>query len=163
MNEVDTPASSGWIRCENTSLVSQSGCFDASHSEHASACRCREATCLARASGLRAATRPIRAASPRRCVAPSIAHFAQWFRSALIGVPHPLQTCCLLGRFTSRVMSKQEIKSSTVVNSVAVEKLHLPPKQPKFGGYKMPRKLRKSFVGHPSAILFLLISRAGVR
>lgn len=26
----------------------------------------------------------------------------------------------------------------------------------------MPGKLRKSFVGHPSAILFLQISRAGV-
>src|SRR5450755_2744873 len=26
----------------------------------------------------------------------------------------------------------------------------------------MPRKLRKSFVGHPSAILFLLISRVGL-
>ena len=26
----------------------------------------------------------------------------------------------------------------------------------------MPRKPRKSFVGHPSVILFLLISRAGV-
>jgi len=26
----------------------------------------------------------------------------------------------------------------------------------------MPRKSRKSFVGHPGAILFLLISRAGV-
>jgi hypothetical protein len=37
------------------SLVSQSGCFDASQAEHASACRRREATCLAYASGLRAA------------------------------------------------------------------------------------------------------------
>jgi len=41
---------------------------------------------------------------------------------------------------------------------VAVEKVQFPPKQPKFGGYKMPRKLRRSFVGHPSAILFLWIS-----
>ena len=32
-------ASSGWICCENTSLVSQAGCLDASHSEHACACR----------------------------------------------------------------------------------------------------------------------------
>jgi len=44
----------------------------------------------------------------------------------------------------------------------AVEKLQFPPKQPKFGGYKMSRKLRKSFVGHPSAMLFLRISREGV-
>jgi hypothetical protein len=58
--DVETPASSGWIRCENTSLVSQSGCFDSSHADRSSACRRREATCLARASGLRAATRPIR-------------------------------------------------------------------------------------------------------
>jgi hypothetical protein len=31
MTEVGTPASIGWIRCENTSLASQLGCFDASH------------------------------------------------------------------------------------------------------------------------------------
>jgi hypothetical protein len=72
MTEVGTPARSGWTRCENTSLVSQSGCFDESQAEHASAWRRRDATCLARASGLRAAIRPIRAASPRRSVAPSI-------------------------------------------------------------------------------------------
>jgi hypothetical protein len=36
-------ASSGWIRCENTSPVSQAGCVDASHSEHA--CACRRLTC----------------------------------------------------------------------------------------------------------------------
>jgi hypothetical protein len=45
---------------------------------------------------------------------------------------------------------------------VAVEKVQFPPNQPKFGGYKMSRKLRKLFVGHPSAILFLRISREGV-
>ncbi len=45
---------------------------------------------------------------------------------------------------------------------VGVEKPQFPPKQPKVGGYKMLRKLRKSFVGHPGAILFLLISSAGV-
>jgi hypothetical protein len=28
-----------------------------------------------------------------------------------------------------------------------LKKLHLPAKQPKFGGYKMPGKSRKSFVG----------------
>jgi hypothetical protein len=50
--------SNGWISCANTSPVSQAGCVDASHAEHALACRCREATCLARLSGLRATTRP---------------------------------------------------------------------------------------------------------
>ena len=100
MTEVDTPASSGWILCENTSLVSQCGCFDESHAEHASACRRREAACLARASGLRAATRPIRAAFPRRSVAPSIAQFAQWFLSGLMAFPQPLQACSGFGRFT---------------------------------------------------------------
>jgi hypothetical protein len=45
---------------------------------------------------------------------------------------------------------------------VGVEKVHFPPKQPKLGGYKMSRKLRKLFVGHPSAILILRISREGV-
>jgi hypothetical protein len=36
-------ASSGWICCENTSLVSQTGCLDSSHAEHA--CACRRLTC----------------------------------------------------------------------------------------------------------------------
>jgi hypothetical protein len=45
---------------------------------------------------------------------------------------------------------------------VAVEKVQFSPEQPKFGGYKMPRKFRKSFVGHPGAILFLRISAEGV-
>jgi hypothetical protein len=45
---------------------------------------------------------------------------------------------------------------------VSVEKGQFPPKEPKFEGYKMSRKLRKLFVGHPGAILFLRISREGV-
>jgi hypothetical protein len=45
---------------------------------------------------------------------------------------------------------------------VAVEKVQFPPKQPKFEGHEMPGNLRTSFVGHPSAILFLPISRQGV-
>jgi hypothetical protein len=45
---------------------------------------------------------------------------------------------------------------------VAVEKVRIPPKQPKFGGYKMSKKLKRSFVEHPSAILFLRISSEGV-
>ena len=43
-----------------------------------------------------------------------------------------------------------------------VEKVQFPPKEPKFGGYKMPRKLRKSFVELPNAKLFLRISRERV-
>jgi hypothetical protein len=42
------------------------------------------------------------------------------------------------------------------------EKVQFLPKQLKFVGYKMSRKLEKSFVGHPSAILFLRISGEGV-
>jgi hypothetical protein len=49
-----------------------------------------------------------------------------------------------------------------LLTGVAVEKVQFPPKQPKFGGYKMPRKLRKSFVELPNAILFLRISRERV-
>jgi hypothetical protein len=45
---------------------------------------------------------------------------------------------------------------------VAVEKVQFPSKQPKLGDTKCLEKLRKSFVGHPSAILFLLISRVGL-
>ncbi len=45
---------------------------------------------------------------------------------------------------------------------MGVEKVQFSHKQPKFGGYKMSRKLRKPFVGHPNAILFLRISRGGV-
>jgi hypothetical protein len=41
---------------------------------------------------------------------------------------------------------------------VAIEKVRFTPKQPKFGVYKMPRKSRKSFIGHPDAILFSRIS-----
>jgi hypothetical protein len=47
-------------------------------------------------------------------------------------------------------------------SGVGVEKVRFASKQPKFGGYKMSRKLRKSFVGQPSANLFWLISREGV-
>jgi hypothetical protein len=37
---------------------------------------------------------------------------------------------------------------------VGVEKVQFLPKQPKFVGYEMSRKLKKSFVGHPGAIYF---------
>src|SRR5713101_6592438 len=42
ITDVGTSASSGWIFCENTSLVSQVDCADGSHAEHACACRRRE-------------------------------------------------------------------------------------------------------------------------
>jgi hypothetical protein len=38
-----------------------------------------------------------------------------------------------------------------VQTPVGVEKVQFPFKQPKFGGYKMSRKLRRSFVGLPNA------------
>jgi hypothetical protein len=45
---------------------------------------------------------------------------------------------------------------------VGVEKVQFPSKRLKIGGYKIPRKLRKSFVGHHSANLFWLVSRVGL-
>jgi hypothetical protein len=83
--------SSGWICCENASLVSQEGCLDPSHAEHACACRRREATCLARASGLRAATRPRLAALTSRSVAPPMAQSAQLVLPFVIVFPQPRQ------------------------------------------------------------------------
>jgi hypothetical protein len=100
MADVETSASCGCICFKNTSLESQAGCFDSCHAEHASAPRLREAACLARASGLRAARRPIRAASTRRSVAPSMAQFAESVRSGLMPFPQPLQTCSGFGCFT---------------------------------------------------------------
>jgi hypothetical protein len=81
--------------------VSQAGWLEASHEARALACRRSDSACLDRASGPRAAIRPIRAACTRRSVAPSIAQFAQWLRSALIGFPQPPQTCSGFGCFTS--------------------------------------------------------------
>jgi hypothetical protein len=52
--------------------------------------------------------------------------------------------------------------SQLLQEGVGVEKLQFPPKLPKLWGYKMSRKLKKSFVGHPSAILFWSTSLAGV-
>lgn len=52
---------------------------------------------LARASALRAATRPNRAASARRCVASSIAHRPQLVRQTLIVFPQPRQSVCRFG------------------------------------------------------------------
>jgi hypothetical protein len=45
---------------------------------------------------------------------------------------------------------------------VGVEKVHFPQNSKNLGDRKCLGKLRKSFVGHPDAILFLLISREGV-
>jgi len=43
------------------------------------------------------------------------------------------------------------IEGSWVESPVADEKLHLPPKQSEFRGYKMPRKPRKSAVDRHSS------------
>jgi hypothetical protein len=59
-------------------------------------------------------------------------------------------------------MLQSSLHRQLALTGVAVEKVQFPPKQPKFGGYKMPRKLRKSFVELPNAILFLRISRERV-
>jgi hypothetical protein len=45
---------------------------------------------------------------------------------------------------------------------VAVEKLHFLRNSQNLGDIKCSEKLRKSFVGHPNAILFLRISRERV-
>src|ERR1039457_4038479 len=46
--------------------------------------------------------------------------------------------------------------------AVGVEKVHFPQNNQNLGDRKCPGKPRKSFVGHPDAILFLRISREGV-
>jgi hypothetical protein len=45
---------------------------------------------------------------------------------------------------------------------VGIEKVHFPQNNQNLGDRKCPGKPRKSFVGHPDAILFLRISREGV-
>jgi hypothetical protein len=47
-------------------------------------------------------------------------------------------------------------------SGVAVEKLHFRQNSENLGDRKCLGKLRKSFIGHPDAILFLRISRKGV-
>jgi hypothetical protein len=49
-----------------------------------------------------------------------------------------------------------------LLTGVAVEKVDFPQNNEKMGDRKCLRKWRSSFVGHPSAILFLQISREGV-
>jgi hypothetical protein len=120
MTDVDAPASSGWILWENNSAVSHAGWLDASQDERAFACRRSDSACFARASGLRAATRPIRAAFARRSVAPSTAQFAQWFRSGLMAFPQPLQTCSGFGRFTLGTSLSATSRLSRCVSRVAI-------------------------------------------
>jgi hypothetical protein len=98
ITDVGVFASNGLIFSEKTSLVSQAGWLVAFQTEHASACRRREAECLARLSGLSAATRPSFAALTSRSVAPPIAQSAQWVCRCSIVFPHPRQTFSLLGR-----------------------------------------------------------------
>ncbi len=66
----------------------------------------------------------------------------------------------LFGRLSIRTPFSSSVQ--LLRTGVGVEKVPFLPKQPNFGGYKMSRKLEKSFVGHPSAILFLRISGEGV-
>ena len=94
--DVETVASSGCIVCENSFPVSQAGWVDASHDARAAACRRSDSACLARASGFRAAARPICAALTRRLVAVLTAQLAQWVRLSAIAFPQPRQ------RFSSR-------------------------------------------------------------
>jgi hypothetical protein len=49
-----------------------------------------------------------------------------------------------------------------LLTGVGVEKVHLPQNSQNLGDRKCLGKLRKSFVGHPDAILFLRISRERV-
>lgn len=94
MTDVETPASRGWIFCENNSAVSQAGWLDGFHDERALAWRRCEPACLAKASGVCAAARPSRAASASRSVAPSIEHCAHYMRPAVMFLPHPRQSVC---------------------------------------------------------------------
>jgi hypothetical protein len=48
-------------------------------------------------------------------------------------------------------------RSQLLQPGVGVEKVQFPPKQPKLVGYKMSRKLRKSFVELPNAKFFSAI------
>ena len=67
-----------------------------------------------------AATRPIRAAFTSRLVATSIAQFAQWFLSALMGLPHPLQTCSGFGCLTSSTLLPFTSRLLRCVRRVAI-------------------------------------------
>jgi hypothetical protein len=66
---VEMFASSGWTFRENSSLVSQAGCFDASHDERALECLRWESASFAKASGICAAACPSRDAIASRSVA----------------------------------------------------------------------------------------------
>ena len=58
------------------------------------------------------------------------------------------------GRSYWRRAGNTKLRNCYVKWGVGVEKLYFPPKQPKCGKCKMPRKTKKSFVGHPSAKFF---------
>src|SRR5437879_3684572 len=91
INELETPASKGWIFSEYTSAVSQSGSIDGFQADRARACWRCVAPSFAKASGLCPATRPRRAAFRRRSVAVLTAHFAQCVRPNLMASPQPRQ------------------------------------------------------------------------
>src|SRR5437667_11976091 len=97
MADVEMPVSNGWIFCEYSSLVSKAGWPDASQDARAFAWRRSDSACLARASGLRAAIRPVRAAFTRRSLAVLTAQLLQWFRPPLMVVPQPRQRFSIRG------------------------------------------------------------------
>jgi hypothetical protein len=62
--------------------------------------------------------------------------------------------------FRSIVACQRELLNIEIRRGV--EKVHFPPNSGNLGDRKYLGKLRKSFVGHPDAILFLRISRERV-
>lgn len=97
--------SRGWIFRENNSEVSHAGWLDSSHADCACAFRLREATCLARASGLCAATRPNLAALASLSVAPSTEQTAQLDLPFGIVFPQPRQKWSALGGSTAAIQT----------------------------------------------------------
>jgi hypothetical protein len=69
-------------------------------------------------------------------------------------------------RFQAHTRLKASPKGSAfgqlLITGMAVEKLHFRQNSEKLGDRKCLGKPRKSFVGHPDAILFSRISREGV-
>src|SRR5258708_36323643 len=77
MAEFVALASNGWILCKYILPGNQVGCLDASHTDRAFDWRRADCACFARASGVRAAARPSRAAFARFSVAVGTAQLAQ--------------------------------------------------------------------------------------
>jgi|ERR1039457_1090053 hypothetical protein len=75
---------------------------------------------------------------------------------------HPRQTIEPLDVWAAFVCLTEGGERQLTQSGVGVEKVHFPQNSPNLGDRKCLGKLRKSFVGHPDAILFLQISREGV-